>query len=448
MKRPGNFGQLLTQAVKMIAALEQKSIRQVHVELELALGRQGTGTTIEYWRKGKCPSDEDMERLAKEIVKHGGFRGKKNLEHFLLSCGYPLAEELCNELYPQEYVDLHNKSQPVTEQFVGRSETITRLLETLQNPDRNWIVGIDGLGGIGKSAIARQLAIHCGAGSFFDGVVNIDIAGAVTGGSLIHTWEDAVSVIGQNLKETGDRGARYPTRITPAQFPALLRERRYLLILDNLHVIGQSIHEIIKGLMEILHYSKALLTSRSRLDEISSIHLLGLERSHSEELIYQLAEQKLPDSRIFSGSDLELIIRHTGGCPLAIKLVVGQLQPHPLETVLSHLEHVRPLRPDGEEDEYLNFYRHLYQSSWQSLGPSSRDLLIAMGIFPPDVGGTLEAIGKISDLKDSDLSNCIEELWRRSLLEISESIHIQERRYYLHTLTTNFVRSDIAHETE
>ncbi len=66
-----------------------------------------------------------------------------------------------------------------------------------------------------------------------------------------------------------------------------------------------------------------------------------------------------------------------------------------------------------------------------------------MAHFAPGVGGTLEAIQATSDLADNMLTRSIDELWRLSFLEVSESSGLKKVRYYLHALTQYFVLSDI-----
>ena len=52
---PRLFGQLLSMAVRVIAAREDKTIASIQDELGYAVGKSG-GTAIEYWRKGHVPA--------------------------------------------------------------------------------------------------------------------------------------------------------------------------------------------------------------------------------------------------------------------------------------------------------------------------------------------------------------------------------------------------------
>src|SRR5437763_10151151 len=52
--------------------------------------------------------------------------------------------------------------------FVGRGPEIARCLEALSPDDRGWGVAIDGIGGIGKTALALEVAQRARAAAQFD----------------------------------------------------------------------------------------------------------------------------------------------------------------------------------------------------------------------------------------------------------------------------------------
>ena len=194
-----------------------------------------------------------------------------------------------------------------------------------------------------------------------------------------------------------------------------------------------------------LEPSKALLTSRHRFqDDLYAIHLPGLTADGALQLIRQEVEEKRL-SRVASASvrELKRVIQTTGGSPLALKLVVGQLEHSALDTVLNQLSEVRPPQGDSDEDDYIQFYKGIFFPSWRLLSPEGKRLLISMTHFAPNLGGTLEAIRAASDLADETLTRSVNELWRLSFLEIGESPSLNKVRYYLHALTKYFILSDI-----
>ncbi|CAG0984033.1 hypothetical protein ANRL4_02055 [Anaerolineae bacterium] len=71
-----------------------------------------------------------------------------NIEHYYASGEAALGK-------PQVY---HNLPQPDYGQFIGREQELTRVHELLLPTSRHFVVTIDGIGGIGKSALACQCA--------------------------------------------------------------------------------------------------------------------------------------------------------------------------------------------------------------------------------------------------------------------------------------------------
>jgi len=92
------FGELLRAGVYRIHLRESKSIQAVQDELGYALDRSG-GSAIDFWRRGNVPSNADVERLAREIIRRSDVQ-RDWLERFLLHGRYVDARRLCDELFP------------------------------------------------------------------------------------------------------------------------------------------------------------------------------------------------------------------------------------------------------------------------------------------------------------------------------------------------------------
>jgi len=140
--------------------------------------------------------------------------------------------------------------------------------------------------------------------------------------------------------------------------------------------------------------------------------------------------------------DLHKINEAAGGSPLALKLIVGQLQHLSLDNVIESLQSLGIDQTASDENEYVNFYKSIFWKSWQLLSEPAQRLLISMSVFAPNVGGTLEAIQSISELGKRDVLKRIEDLWSLSFVDVTET-GVRKTRYYLHPLTQHFVVSDI-----
>jgi hypothetical protein len=126
---------------------------------------------------------------------------------------------------------------------------------------------------------------------------------------------------------------------------------------------------------------------------------------------------------------LHPILAVTGGNPLALKLVVGQLATLPLSQVLAALQSVQPSADP--------FYHHLYHTSWELLSPPARQLLVRMAPLP-EAGGAWDDVAATSSLSDSVLRASLAELTAHSLLQVAG---LEEKVYCLHPLTRHFVAS-------
>jgi hypothetical protein len=333
--------------------------------------------------------------------------------------------------------------------LVGRDEIVDNMLEALRDPAGKRMLAVDGMGGIGKTALAREVVDRCLAEKLFEVTVwiqapkeeFIDLHRTKKAGTL--TFDIVLDTIARQL------GALDVFRLKgmekEARLKSLLEIQPMLMVLDNLETARDPQDEIARRLLPLLGPSKAILTSRRRFQgDLYAIHLTGLDEEHSIDFIHQEADEK-NINRVGTAKleELKQIATDTGGSPLALKLVVGQLEALDLETILTLLRDIQLPEQSSEEDEYFRFYQGIFFSSWKLLSEKSQMLLISMSHFSPGVGGTMESIRAISELENPTLAHCIKELWRFSLLEVGESPSLKKIRYYLHTLTQYFVLADI-----
>lgn len=439
---PERFGRLLSEAIHRIKIKSNKLIQAIQDELGYAIGREG-GSAIEYWRTGHVPSDlEEVERLAREILKRIDL-GRRWLKEFLSSAGHPLADQLCDDLYPSSPRQLMASQLPARPYrvLIGRERDIQGIIDAISYPQSPGFITIDGLGGIGKSALAIEIVHRVMEKPTFEKIIWLSAASSETDNVL--TFDKILNEIAIQLEIPEINSL--PPQEKSSRMRVVMSNRKLLIVLDNLDTARESQSEIINKLKPIIGRGKALLTSRRRFDgDVYGVHLMGLNRDDGINFIRQESKDKNVNRISASAPDeLEHIVNVTDGSPLAMKLVVGQLGYLPLEIVLNHLEKAIPLRKDAGQDEYVSFYRFIFMPSWDLLSEDGKKLLLAMALFPPEVGGSFEAIRSVSRLTDDILEQCIDELWRLSFLEIGESTSIEQLRYYLHSLTRYFVRSDI-----
>lgn len=245
-------------------------------------------------------------------------------------------------------------------ELIGRDKYLGKIMSALRDPSGKWIVGIDGMGGIGKTALAREVAERCKKEHLFNSFVWIQapkesfpLSNGDKGiGSL--TFEAVLDNIARQF------GALDVPKLKPpekeARIKALLQTQRIIVVLDNLETAKESQDEIARKLKPLLNPSKALLTSRRRFKvDLFAVHLDDLKPDDAIRFVRQTARDR-NITRVEGAEQEELPqIAQTTGSPLALKLIVGQLESQPLESVIHQIQKVKPPEKDSDEADYLKF---------------------------------------------------------------------------------------------
>ncbi|MCA9904370.1 MAG: hypothetical protein KC547_10970 [Anaerolineae bacterium] len=446
------FADLLTGALYAIRWREGKTLSLIQDELGLAIGRDGSSPLI-YWRRGHIPAKfADIDGMAKAIARRVNM-GQDWAKRYYRAAGVSDFEARAAALYPADgiYVSFTNE-QPSSPQkvsrVIGRGNLIDEVLTALSDPDAPSVVTFDGMGGIGKTTLISRIAQICTDEKLFDDVIQVTASShsyptppVIGGGAL--TLDMLMNNIAEQLHIP--QFARFDREDKMLRIRTALGNRRALVVVDNLETAQMRENEVAEILRSLLGQSKALLASRRRFSgDYYSLHLSGLGEEEGLEFLQRQAVYRRIN-RVASADhqDLYRISNVTGGSPLAMKLVLGQLAHLALPTVLDHLRSVKPIRSLGEQDEYTQLYRYIFFPSWQTVELPAQRLLVSMAHFAADVGDDIDIVQEVSELDDADMANAISQLWLTSLMEIDERSSLQQPRYYLHALTQYFVLSDI-----
>lgn len=333
--------------------------------------------------------------------------------------------------------------------LVGREPELKAISRVLSEPENQSlpIISITGLGGIGKTALAYEVAERALVNNLFDGLVwetakVVELEGNRTiqlpRGTIL-SWETLLTSIARQLGL--ETLLKLNTKELHSRLQQILRNGSYLIIVDNLETVS-AYEELTRNLYELIspsrveRPSRALFTSRERMAQshyIYDYYIHGLTQESSIEFIEQEAvERRAAGMLDISATLVNQIYEVTNGMPLAMKLIVSQfIVGIPLDTELDRLKNAK--------EEKL--YEYLYMRLWFSLSSPAQKLMIAAAAFASSA--TRFMLQAVSNLSDDDFVSAIPELVRMSLIEASEHPTAEQRRYSIHPITRWFVNAPL-----
>ena len=346
----------------------------------------------------------------------------------------------------QRSVDLESHG-PVAghDQLVGVAGHIDHLSEVLLAPAAPWHVSVEGIGGIGKTAIAYQLARRLVVEkAAFSGFAWVSAQQqAFHPGGFIQSMDgpaltvaDLVELLVLQLLPAGVLPVSFSTEQASNILAARLAQTACLVVLDNLETLAD-VAALLPTLRRLASPTKFLLTSRQSLQRESDVYcypLPGLAEADALQLVRN--EARLRNlSQVMAADDgaLRPIFETVGGNPLALKLVVGQLFLLELDQVLDNLRAARGRKAD-------DLYRYIFLDAWRKLDEDAQEVLINMPLFAQS-GADFASIEQVSDVKGSRLQDSLERLAILSLVNVGGGL--QARRYSIHRLTETFLLTDI-----
>ncbi len=228
----------------------------------------------------------------------------------------------------------HNLPHPDYGRFIGREKELGQVYRILRPypHSQHALVTIDGIGGIGKSALALEIA-HRYLRNYdripeeerFEAIIwasakqtVLTSEGIVTRNQALRTLDDIYTTIAVALQREDITRAR-PEEQAEVTRNALTRQRT-LLIVDNLETVDDE--DVMTFLRELPAPTKAIVTTRHRLDVAYPVRLTGMPWADARRLITQECEKKRVT--LTKGETRKLYDR-TGGVPLALVWSISQL---------------------------------------------------------------------------------------------------------------------------
>lgn len=327
-------------------------------------------------------------------------------------------------------------------------ESLRQQLQALViKPEAPWLICLEGLGGIGKTSLADRLVRDLISGDrslnsrFLDiawvsarqenflpasGIISIDKA-ALTAESLI---DQILNQFGHDPLRTASSSQK------EAYLHRLLKQHAYLIVIDNLETAADY-QALIPTLRQLANPSKFLLTNRHSLQayaDLFSLNLTELDQPCAIELLRHEAKQKgLTAVATATSAQLDEIYGVVGGNPLALRLVLGQIQALPLKQVLQSLR-------QAKRGKSAQLYHYIYWQSWHALSQESQQTLLAFALTSSR-GGTVDYLQTVAELPSDSISHALEELIAFSLVDVGGDL--DNRSYSIHRLTETFLLSEL-----
>ncbi|MCC5658068.1 tetratricopeptide repeat protein [Nostoc sp. XA010] len=320
--------------------------------------------------------------------------------------------------------------------FVGRKQEIARCLEALSPEERGWGVTIDGIGGMGKTALALEVAHLAREQALFDAYLFV---------SAKTTWLSAEGVREETLalssldsfcrefaKGLGQTDIVKMTDATERRRALLdaLRGRRTLLIWDNLETLNAEERDMIAEFVRKLPTpNKAIITSRRRTGE--SAVTIRLDRLLEAEALELMTEKGRSHPRLAQELNatkpeiLTALYEASGGNPLALDWTLGQVadKGYSISVALERLRNAAK-SPD--------LYGFLFADAAQTLSGNDRTVLCALVVFLTPA--KTSALADATDLAITEIQVSLERLVTLSLVN-----DLDGERFGLHPLTRTYI---------
>ncbi|MBX3001674.1 MAG: hypothetical protein KF893_24335 [Caldilineaceae bacterium] len=332
---------------------------------------------------------------------------------------------------------------PTYQQLVGIEENLAELEALLTSSAPPWVIVLQGMGGLGKTALADQIMRRAIEDRLFDGFGWVSVRQSIFAldGTIhavnnpIRTAEHVIEQLARQIVQ-GPLPVPYQTEKALSLLQQQLERQRYLITIDNLESLAD-IEVLIPYLSRLVQPSKFLLTSRQSLPDAPQVfpqQVQPLGQQDALQLVRIEAESRnLPALAAATDEHLLPIYTLVGGNPLALRLVVGQTHRHPLMTVLDDLRIAR-----GQAVDHL--YTFVYRRAWETLTQRERQAFLSMPLTPPQ-GADFSYLHSVSGLDEVMLHDALETLISLNLVEHRTGLF--ESRYSIHSLTRTFLLEQI-----
>jgi len=277
-----------------------------------------------------------------------------------------LNEGLPKEHYKTDFKDGSERQRtsipnnlPRLQYFFGREADLKKVGDALAEDARGWGALIDGPGGIGKTALAIRAAESVPSGRFRRIIFLSSKERELTadgqralGYFVVPTYLEMLNAIARELEQP-DLAKSSEAERSDAVLRAL-RDTEVLLVLDNLETLPEGDRDQLFAFLNRLPSGcSGIVTSRRRADASAvAVRLDRLDWAAARALLAELGRD-LPRLSQASDADRRAFYEETGGNPLLIRWVAGQLGLGRCRSIAAALDFLRSVPAGNNPLEFI-----------------------------------------------------------------------------------------------
>ncbi|MEM7111946.1 MAG: BTAD domain-containing putative transcriptional regulator [Chloroflexota bacterium] len=311
---------------------------------------------------------------------------------------------------------------PQTDHFVGRDDEIEALRLQLTAPDGPHIVALVGMGGVGKSTLANQIA-HALRDDFADGVLWAD-AKASEPLDILESWGQAYGYDFSGLSDVKNRAAAVR---------GMLADKNVLLVLDDVVRVAR-----IRPLIPNGAGCAILLTTRD-LDVASALDaeeiLLGeLSPENGVALLTSILGEKRVKAESEAAAEICALLHNL---PLAVEITAQRLKSRRRRRLADMARRLAAMEQRLGLEISDRAVRASFEVSWGALDATLQQILGLLGVFQGRPFAA-PALAHIADLDAYETEDHLFSLTALSLLAEEGDIHFRQ-----HPLLADFAQEKL-----
>jgi tetratricopeptide (TPR) repeat protein len=320
--------------------------------------------------------------------------------------------------------------------FFGRADELKTIAEALAPEARGWGVLIDGPGGIGKTALAIRAAELVPAGRFKriiflsakERELSADGQRAI-GYFVLPSYLEMLNAIAREIEQP-ELTKSLETERSETILRAL-RDKDVLLLLDNLETLPETDrNHLFAFLNRLPRGCSAIVTSRRRADASAlTVRLDKLDWPAAKELLEELAQH---NNRLQQSGEkvCKALYEETGGNPLLLRWVVGQLGLGRCKTIADALDFLRSAPVGNNPLEFI------FGDLLDTFTDNETKVLAALTHFTTPMA--IKFIAELASLNEAAAEGALSDLSRRALVLPD----LEERHFALVPMVADFLRQE------